>query len=305
MTELKELSVEDGNDILEMLQEIGPGENGFMNDAYELAATEFKSYLARKVDMSRGIELGPHLVPQTTYWLYSDSCPVGYGKLRLYLNEDLRKTGGHIGYCIRPAARGKGYGSILLSQLLKKAKEKNIPRVLLTCLETNAASKGVIENNGGMLERVEDGGCYYWINLDIGTGIREIHVDDYSEVHNLWSDTPGMGLNEADSRENFQKFILRNKGMSFCCIKENRIAGTVLCGHDGRRGYIYHVAVAVQYQGRGIGSMLVEQSLQRLREEGIVKCHLFAFTDNKPGNAFWNATGWAKRDDIFVYSKSI
>ena len=112
-------------------------------------------------------------------------------------------------------------------------------------------------------------------------------------------------MNEADSRENLNKFLLRNKGMSFCCKKENRIVGTVLCGHDGRRGYIYHVTVAEGYRGRGIGSMLVDKSLQKLRKEGIGKCHLFVFNDNKVGNAFWSSIGWTKRDDLFIYSKSL
>ena len=303
--ELRELSMDDGHEILEMLKEIGPGENGFINDAYEVSALEFKGYLAKKVDISRGIDPEPQWVPQTTYWLYADDQPIGYGKLRHYLNDNLRKIGGHIGYCIRPTARGKGYGNVILKEMLKKAKEKNIPRALLTCEETNDASRGVIEHNGGMLERIEDAECYYWIDLDIGTCIREIHIDEYSEVYNLWSATPGVGMNEADSRENLNKFLLKNKGMSFCCKKENRIVGTVLCGHDGRRGYIYHVTVAEGYRGRGIGSMLVDKSLQKLRKEGIGKCHLFVFNDNKVGNAFWSSIGWTKRDDLFIYSKSL
>ncbi len=175
----------------------------------------------------------------------------------------------------------------------------------MTCLETNAASRGVIEHNGGMLERIEDAECYYWIDLDEGAGIRELHIDDYSEVYILWSRTAGVGLNEADSRENFKKFLLRNKGLSFCCKKDNRIVGTALCGHDGRRGYLYHVAVAEGYRGKGIGSLLVEKSLGKLEEEGINKCHLFVFADNLSGNAFWSSTGWTKRDDIFAYSKNL
>jgi predicted acetyltransferase len=302
--ELRELSQNDGNDILEMLREIGPGENGFGNAEYNMSITEFKDYLYQNINISKGIELEPDWVPQTKYWLIVDGHPVGFGKQRLYLNDNLRINGGHIGYCIRPTARGKGFGNILLRELLKKAKEKNIPKVLITCDDINIASRRVIEYNGGKLERVENGECYYWIILEEGRGIREIHIDDYREIYALWSRTPGMGLSDADSEQSIKKFLIRNSGLSFCYTEENKIIGTILCGHDGRRGYIYHVTVAEEYRGKGIGRTLVEKSLQSLTEAGINKCHLFVFADNETGINFWNSTGWIKRDDIFVYSKN-
>lgn len=135
--------------------------------------------------------------------------------------------------------------------------------------------------------------------------MREIHIDDYNEIHALWSRTPGMGLSDADSEENIKNFLIRNKGMSFCFEEDGKIIATILCGHDGRRGYIYHVTVAEEYRGRGIGRKLVEKSLERLKTERIGKCHLFVFADNEIGNAFWSTIGWTKRDDIIVYSKSI
>lgn len=141
--------------------------------------------------------------------------------------------------------------------------------------------------------------------LDVNILIHEMQISTYDEIYQLWSNTPGMGLSDADTHENIHRFLLRNKGLSFVCRHEDRITGTILCGHDGRRGYIYHVTVAEKYRGRGIGQMLVDKSLQKLKEEGINKCHLFVFSDNVVGNAFWNAKGWTKREDIFVYSKTI
>lgn len=132
--------------------------------------------------------------------------------------------------------------------------------------------------------------------------IYELEISDYPEIFALWSSTPGMGLSQADSRENIDKFFQRNHGLSFCFREEGKIVGTVLCGHDGRRGYIYHVTVAEAFRGRGIGKLLVEKSLSGLNQEGIQKCHLFVFSDNEIGNNFWKATGWTRRDDIFVYS---
>lgn len=303
--ELRELSQDEGDDILEMIREIGPGENGFMNNGYDMDETEFKDYLYRNIDMSNGINLQPQRVPQTQYWLLVNGYPVGIGKLRHYLNDNLKKFGGHIGYCIRPNSRGKGFGNIILCELLKKAKEENIPRARITCKETNTPSKMIIEYNGGELERIENGECLFWIKLAHSSGVREIHIDDYNDIYSLWGKTPGMGLNAADSWENIQSFLIRNKGMSFCFEEDDKIIGTILCGHDGRRGYIYHVAVDLDHRGRGIGRLLVEKSLVRLKIEGIAKCHLFVFADNTSGNAFWATTEWTRREDIFVYSKNI
>lgn len=141
--------------------------------------------------------------------------------------------------------------------------------------------------------------------IDTHISIHEMQISDYDEVYKLWENTAGMGLSDADTHENIHMFLLRNKGLSFVCRHEDKIIGTILCGHDSRRGYIYHVTVAEKYRGRGIGQMLVDKSLQALKEEGINKCHLFVFSGNEIGNAFWSAKGWTKREDIFVYSKTI
>ncbi|RYD04829.1 hypothetical protein N752_12955 [Desulforamulus aquiferis] len=159
---LKELSITDGQDIKDMLKEIGPGENGFLNDAYN---ADFTDFLQKYISLSKGKNLEPNQVPITMYWLYIDGKPVGYGKLRHYLNDQLMEIGGHIGYAIRPSERGKSYGKIVLKELLKEAKEKGIDQVLMTCLEKNIPSRKVIESNNGFLSRVSDGECYYWIKL--------------------------------------------------------------------------------------------------------------------------------------------
>lgn len=304
-TELRECSVQDGYDVLEMLHEIGPGENGFHNTAYNTGPEEFKALLCRWNDVSRGIGLMPGFVPQTVYWLFVDGRPVGMAKLRKYLTDKLRSEGGHIGYCIRPSERRKGYGTILLREVLKKAAEINIPRALITCFEGNTGSRRVIENNGGVRGKIAGGMCYYWVQLDIDTGMRELHPDDYPEIVELWKNTPGVGVSNADSEDGIRRFLLRNPGMSWCYKDGNRIVATSLCGHDGRRGYIYHTAVMPGYRGRGIGAMLVRKNLERLKAAGIDKCHIFVFHDNEIGQAFWSATGWTRRGDIVIYSHDI
>ena len=83
------------------------------------------------------------------------------------------------------------------------------------------------------------------------------------------------------------------------------IVGTILAGHDGRRGYIHHTCVLPEYRGQGIGELLVKSSLIALKAEGIEKCHLFVFKDNELGRGFWSKLDWKKRDDLLIYSKDI
>ena len=142
MLELKRLSVDDGLDIYTMLQEIPAEENGLINKANGLTFDEYKEWLIVKQRDSEqeGIVDG-WKVPSTTFWLYADGIPVGFGSVRHFLTEALRKAGGNIGYGIAPAFRGKGYGKELLRLLLNEAKEMGIDKVLVTILLDNIASQ--------------------------------------------------------------------------------------------------------------------------------------------------------------------
>lgn len=161
--ELKKLSQGDGLDILDMIKEIGPGENGFLNDQYDMDPKEFKEYLNDRMNMSKGVNLVQGYVPMSTYWLIINNKPVGIGRIRHYLNDKLRENGGHIGYSVRPSERGKGYGKLILSELLREAKNLGITEAFVTCDVDNIRSRHVIEANNGDLEEIKDGKCKYWI----------------------------------------------------------------------------------------------------------------------------------------------
>ncbi|MFF2019161.1 GNAT family N-acetyltransferase [Paenibacillus sp. NPDC058177] len=133
---------------------------------------------------------------------------------------------------------------------------------------------------------------------------RAMTADDYDAAYELWVNTEGMGLNEADSREGILRFLERNPGLSQVCVHEDgSLAGTALCGHDGRRGFLYHVAVSHASRGKGAGRELVARCLDKLRENGIGKCHLMVFKENQKGRQFWEELGWQYRDDIALYSR--
>lgn len=132
--------------------------------------------------------------------------------------------------------------------------------------------------------------------------LREIELKDYDNLYKFWKSTPGMGINAADEKENIAKFLQKNPGMSFICEDEGKVIGTVLTGDDGRRGFIYHLAVAESHRKRGIGRKLLDKGLETLHEQGITKVHIFVFKDNECGKAFWNKSGFYKRDDIEIFS---
>lgn len=136
--------------------------------------------------------------------------------------------------------------------------------------------------------------------------IRLMTIEDYKKVYELWINTPGMGLNNLDdSREGIEKYLKRNPLTNFVAEEDNRIIGVILSGHDGRRGYIYHTTVLPQYRKQGIGRNLVEHAMQALKEEGINKTALVAFSRNENGNAFWEKMGFTERHDLVYRNKTV
>ncbi|WP_144351124.1 GNAT family N-acetyltransferase [Sporomusa termitida] len=128
---------------------------------------------------------------------------------------------------------------------------------------------------------------------------------DYEAALDLWQRTPGLGLSEADSAANIDQFLSRNKGLSFVAAAGQELIGTCLCGHDGRRGFLYHLTVHPRYRRQGIGRALAERCLAQLKAAGIAKCHLFVLADNRQGMDFWDRIGFQERADICIYSCNI
>jgi len=136
--------------------------------------------------------------------------------------------------------------------------------------------------------------------------IRLMSMEDYEKVYALWSGTKGMGMRSLDdSQEGIRKFLNRNPNTCFVHEEDGNIIGCILCGHDGRRAYIYHAAVAEKYRRKGVGSMLLKKIYESLEKEGINKAALVVFTSNTVGNSFWKIQGWEKREDLNYYNKVI
>lgn len=132
--------------------------------------------------------------------------------------------------------------------------------------------------------------------------VRIMTIEDYEGVYALWKKIKGFGIRSIDdSKEGVARFLKRNPTTSVVAEKDGRIVGSILCGHDGRRGCLYHVCVDEDYRRHGIGKRMVVFAMKALKEEKINKVSLIAFTENDIGNAFWNTVGWTERLDLNYY----
>ena len=129
--------------------------------------------------------------------------------------------------------------------------------------------------------------------------IRPMTIDDYDDAYALWNASLASLRTMNDSREAVERFLRRNPGISVVAEEDGGLVGSILCGHDGRRGYLYHVSVGRAHRRGGVGQAMVRACLAALRAEGITKCALVAFTTNAGGNAFWEAMGFQAREDLY------
>lgn len=133
--------------------------------------------------------------------------------------------------------------------------------------------------------------------------IRTMKPEDYEEVHALWMTIHGFGIRSMDDSYDFvSRFIRRNPTTSIVALDENnKIVGSILCGHDGRSACFYHVCVAESYRRQGIGRAMVATAMQALKEEHVNKVTLIAYKNNTVGNLFWAHEGFAEREDVNFY----
>lgn len=197
MIELRKLSLDDGEDIYEMIQEIPESENGYQNNAKGKTFDEFKLFIKKRYEESLATELvDGWKVPSTKYWLYVDGKPVGMGDIRHFLTPALREAGGNIGYSIRPSERGKGYGFKLLELLLSECAKMGMEKVLITIKQSNSPSIRVAEKNGGLRAGENEERIFFWVPLKDFSDVclegedivlKKAKFDDWESMYNnLW-----------------------------------------------------------------------------------------------------------------------
>lgn len=138
-----------------------------------------------------------------------------------------------------------------------------------------------------------------------GCDIIAMTVGHVPEVVELWNKTEGLILTYSDNATDLARYFADNPEMSYVAVSEGRIVGAALCGHDGRRGYLHHLAVTSDQRGQGIGRSLVEACLSKLTAAGIRQCNLFVVDDNENGKRFWSDKGWSEWSNIRLMSKRL
>lgn len=132
--------------------------------------------------------------------------------------------------------------------------------------------------------------------------VRTMTIEDYPGVRALWMTIKGFAIRSIDdSGGGVARFLRRNPTTSVVAEEDGEIVGAILCGHDGRRGCLYHVCVREDKRMNGIGKAMVVHCMEALKKEQISKVSLIAFTVNDIGNAFWRCIGWTKREDLNYY----
>ena len=121
---------------------------------------------------------------------------------------------------------------------------------------------------------------------------REFSIDDYDAVFQLWQRVEGLEVAEGDDREGVAQFVMRNPGLSRVATDGSKVVGVVMCGHDGRRGHIYHLAVDPAYRRYGLAKRLVQECLDGLRHAGVVRAIILVADNNLSGAEFWKRAGW-------------
>jgi ribosomal protein S18 acetylase RimI-like enzyme len=139
----------------------------------------------------------------------------------------------------------------------------------------------------------------------MNAAIREMSIADYDVASALWAASEGVGLSDADSRETIAAYLDRNPRMSFVAVEGDVVVAAALCGTDGRRGYLHHLAVAPSHANEGLGRAVAERCLAALGERGVTRCHIHVFARNVEARNFWARTGWKYREDLVTMSKDI
>jgi N-acetylglutamate synthase len=129
--------------------------------------------------------------------------------------------------------------------------------------------------------------------------IREMMIEDYDRVHNFWNSIDGLKMDESDTRENLTVYLERNPHLSYVAVSGHKIVGTIKCGQDGRRGYMYHLAVENRYRKQGIAKALYSTCIEEFKRQGIWRCNLYVLDSNKEAISFWKHNGWSPLGNNF------
>ena len=207
---------------------------------------------------------------------------------------------------VRPDCQGKGVGKAIVETLERDSFALRAKRIEIPASITGLPFylKMGYSYKNGIAEPDEE--RLYRLEKSRKTIIRVMNTEDYDRVYALWMSCKNMGFNNLDdSRQGIEKYLKRNPSTCFVAEQGDAIVGVVLAGHDGRRGFIHHMAVAEDCRRQGIATDLLGQALAALKEEGINKAALLVFNRNEAGNVFWERQGFTARDDVTYRNREL
>ena len=130
--------------------------------------------------------------------------------------------------------------------------------------------------------------------------------EDYDAVFKLWrSIEKGVRIGRSDTPAEIEKKLSRDPDLFLVAEADGAIIGSVIGGYDGRRGLVYHLAVALAYRGMRVGSQLMDELEARLRAKGCLKCYLLVTTDNPEAETYYRHRGWQPMDTVRLYGKDL
>ena len=139
----------------------------------------------------------------------------------------------------------------------------------------------------------------------MGIGFRTMEASDILASIELWKTMKGLAIRGSDNIRDLTDHVNMNRKHNFVAISEEQIVGTVLGGFDGRRGYIYHLAVKQGFRKKGIGKELMERCFRSFKEINVSKCHMMVLKDNAEAQDFYKKIGCELRTEILVFSKNL
>ncbi len=288
-----------------------PAESGDLETLWAMQIKAFAELLEKYQDddISPGAESLDRVrakfsQPWTTYY-FIDAGGEHVGAMRIIDKKDgSRKRISPI--WIMPGFRNRGYAQAAIREAEKLYGPDH------WCLDTILQEKGnlhLYEKMGyhrtGRVEKISDRMDIVFYEKDCIT-FRALRVEDYDQAYALWTSAKNMGLNSLDdTREGIARFLARNPSTCFAAEADGRIVGVLLCGHDGRRAYLYHLAVAEAFRRQKIASGLLDRCLDALKTEGIHKAALVVFSRNEEGNAFWESREFTVRNDLVYRNRTL
>jgi N-acetylglutamate synthase len=135
--------------------------------------------------------------------------------------------------------------------------------------------------------------------------LSKLMPSDFDKALRFWSETRGIGVSAVDTRNLLSTFLKRNPGLSFKVVDNDEVVATILCAHDGKRGYLHHIAISERYAGHGLARLLTDRSLEELRRLGIAKCHLFIDSTNSEMQQYWKSNDWNEQREISIFTHDL